>query len=110
MKTTEQLRADVESAKQSVATAELALKARLSETLVRCDAGNCGKAFEVRELEYIQTQFYVPPHGCTGGDYWKDGEGRWRCPHCGFTNRLYDKPDITALKGLFKSVRVEHER
>jgi hypothetical protein len=94
-------------AAQALAAIDKEISERKSQTLVRCA---CRLAFEVRELEYIQTQFYVAPHGCTGGDYWKNGEGQWRCPDCDHINRLYDKPDIEALKGLFKSVVVKAER
>ena len=56
-------------------------------------------------LVYIQTHWYVQPSGCAGGDYYKQGEGNWDCLSCGRRNRLYDKPEITALKPLFMSVR-----
>jgi len=79
-----------------------------SLTLVRCEKNvngdGCGQGFEVRELEYIQTHWYVPPRGCTEGGYWKPGEGNWRCPKCGHLNRLYDKPDVESIKHLFLKV------
>jgi hypothetical protein len=86
---------------------------RKSQTLVQCTDNNhgegCGMGFKICELEYIQTHYYVSPHGCNGGDYWLQGEGNFDCPSCGHRNRLYDRPDIQKLKSLFKSVRDEHE-
>ena len=80
----------------------------LSQTSVLCTNSvygkGCGKETEIRDLVYIQTHWYVPPSGCTGGDYWNEGEGQFACPHCGRLNRLYDRPKIQELKYLFKSV------
>ena len=82
-----------------------------SKTLVRCEPPQgCGYGFEIRELEYIQTHYYVLPRGCTEGDYWSPSEGQWKCPKCTFTNRLYNKPDIVKLKSLFKSVLDSYNR
>jgi hypothetical protein len=84
------------------------IKRRKSLTLVRCEntvayGKGCGAGFEIRDLEYIQTYWYEPPSGCSDGDNWWQGEGQWKCPSCGHTNRLYDKPDVTKLKSLFKN-------
>jgi hypothetical protein len=69
----------------------------------------CGKRTQIRNLVYIQTHFYVSPWGCTGGDFWKEGEGAFNCPKCDYRNRLYDRPDIMDLKPYFESVEDEHE-
>lgn len=36
----------------------------------------CGAHFPIAKAKFIQTHFYIEPHGCTGGDYWKQGEGQ----------------------------------
>ena len=79
------------------------------ETEVCCDSYAipkycCGQTSKIKDLTYIQTHWYVSPSGCTGGDYWNEGEGQFKCPHCDQTNRLYNKPDITKLKYHFKEI------
>lgn len=71
---------------------------------------SCGRRTVVSALTYIQTHFYISPYSCTGGDYWKEGEGQFDCPKCGARNRLYDRPDVVALKRYFAAVVKEHER
>ena len=90
-----------------VKSTDEAIAAKLSHTLVRC--GQCRIGHEVRELIYLQTHWYESPHGCSGGDTWHAGEGQWACPDCGHTNRLYDNPDVTALKPLFKLVNDKYK-
>lgn len=80
-----------------------------AETLVQCTTqvatGNGCKAwYAVKDLVYIQTHWYTEPHGCTGGDYWNEGEGQWICPACGHRNRLYATPEVEAMKWRFASV------
>lgn len=50
--------------------------------------GNCKTMHRIKNLVYIQTYWYVQPHGCTGGDYWNTGEGYFICPDCNIRNRL----------------------
>lgn len=98
----------------TLAVIDAKIRERKSQTLVRCDSDSngrgCGAAHEVRNVEYIQTHWYEGPHGCSGGDFWHRGEGQWACPSCGHKNRLYNKPDVEALKPLFKQVTDSHER
>lgn len=68
----------------------------------------CNKKIKIKELTYIQKHFYVSPYGCSGGDYWKEGEGFFICPHCGHLNRLYDRPDFQALRFSFKNIQDEY--
>lgn len=51
----------------------------------------CGARLQIRKLTYIQTYWYEPPYGCTGGDFWHPGEGQFDCPKCGLRNRLIDE-------------------
>jgi len=68
------------------------------------DDRGCGAKLHVSDLVYIQTHWYVPPSGCTDGDYWNTGEGQFVCPKCGCTNRLYERPEVEKLKAHFKKV------
>lgn len=88
----------------------------LSRTVVvcahNCNGKGCGEPTQIKELTYIQTYWYVEPHGCTGGDYWKKGEGNWICPECDHTNRLIDScgpnaEEVSELKYLFKEIKDE---
>ena len=112
--TLEQLIEQRTHAEMLVAAMNVAINRRKAQTLVRCEDNifgtGCSRAFAVGELEYIQTLGYVRPSGCTDGDYWVDSQAEWECPVCRHRNRLYDKPDVVALKCLFKSVREEKRR
>lgn len=78
---------------------------------------HCGNIEPIATQLYIQTHWYTPPHGCTGGDYWSAGEANWICPKCGYCNRwdgIKDKyatmpndfyrPEIIAVKYKFRRV------
>lgn len=92
--------------------ARAALKAEedacLACTEVTCTSSSegrgCGVKTEIKKLTYIQTHWYVEPYGCTGGGFWREGEGRFKCPHCGTVNRLYDRPEVQNLKRHFAGV------
>jgi hypothetical protein len=73
----------------------------LGKTAVVCR--KCKASHEIEALTYIQTHWYVRPYGCTGGDYYNAGDGQWDCPLCGVKNRLYDKPEIMALRARFRA-------
>jgi len=70
----------------------------------------CGAKLAISDLEYIQTHWYTRPDGCNEGDYWNEGEGQFVCPVCGKLNRLYDRPEVAALKTSFKSIKDIHEK
>lgn len=114
MKTLDELRADKARLKEEMAAVDKLIAVELGKTLVRCESSSagkgCGMAMEVRELTYLQTHWYEPPHGCTGGDYWSPGEGQFVCIHCGVRNRLYNRKPIEALKDHFKGVQQEYAR
>lgn len=76
--------------------------------LIACD--RCGRRTRVSRLVYLQTHWYVTPHGCTGGDYWRPGEGQFDCPKCGARNRLYDRPDVVALKPYFAATEDVYDK
>jgi DNA-directed RNA polymerase subunit RPC12/RpoP len=78
------------------------IDAAKSRKRVACN--HCGKRSVVGRLTYIQTHWYREPYGCTGGDYWSAGEGRFACPHCGYENRLIYRPEIESLKRHFAEI------
>lgn len=103
-KTIQDLRNEKAVLLKQVAELDAKINRRLSQTVVKCSNKECSRGYEIRELVYRQTYWYEEPHGCTGGDTWRMNEGQWECPSCKTIMRLYDKPDIVALKHLFKSV------
>ena len=75
------------------------------QILAKIDAGNknrkikcgaCEDYHKIGVLTAIQTHWYTPPHGCTEGDYWNEGELQFVCPETNVKNRLlfnnYDVP------------------
>lgn len=86
----------------------------LSRKYVTCESSvrgkGCGAKLQIGKLTYIQTLWYERPYGCTDGDKWHDGEGQFDCPKCGNRNRLFERPNIEALKYSFKEVVEEHEK
>jgi len=83
----------------------------LRQTVAKCS--HCGKGTTIAKLTFIQTKWYVPPRGCSEGDYWEDDEGQWQCPHCEHIVRLIDpNPQAKLLverKHYFKDIKVKHK-
>jgi len=101
---------EVKAAEEIIKRHEEAAKKATGETLVQCvdqtaTGKGCNKWFPINTLEYIQTHWYVSPSGCTDGDYWKRGEGQWKCPSCGKINRLYCTPEVTNMRASFRCVK-----
>lgn len=82
---------------------------RTVQCLGRNGGGGCKKRTRIASLTYIQTHWYTPPSGCTGGDYWNDGEGQFVCPKCGELNRLYNRPDVEGMSGAFKEINKTYD-
>jgi hypothetical protein len=56
---------------------------------------SCGKMHPIGKLDLLVTHYYIEPHGCTGGDYWREGEWQFLCPYTGERNRLlFDDYDL----------------
>ena len=112
--TLDQLLKERTEAETVVAELNVKINKRRAQTLVRCEdnifGSGCGQAFAIGELEYTQTLHYKSYDDIQNGGYWANGQGEWKCPKCRHRNRLYDKPDIDALKNLFKSVVEERDR
>jgi len=59
---------------------------------------------------YVVTHWYTEPEGCTGGDYWNEGEHQLICNHCDGRIRLIsENKHIMEHKNLFKEIIQEHE-
>lgn len=104
----------VKKAKATLKHEEQVLHAYLGQSLIQCSnfaatGKGCGAWSKINTLTYIQTHWYTAPHGCTGGDYWNQGEGQWICPECQHLNRLYNSPEIENLKPHFKCVENKHK-
>lgn len=51
----------------------------------------CFKRTQISKITIIQDHWYVPPRGCTGGDYWNtSNEVYVPCPKCNTINRICD--------------------
>ncbi len=52
---------------------------------IRFSCPRCGKRSTLSRWVFIKTSYFVPPHGCTGGDYWMQrspSECGIKCPRC----------------------------
>lgn len=98
---------EVKAARDIIKANDEAFEEQNRNTLVQCQI--CKKLHQISSLVYIQTYWYVSPHGCTGGDYWRQGEGRFKCD-CGHLNRLYESKDVEELKQFFSRIEEMRER
>jgi len=67
---------------------------RNKEKEIKCSG--CNNYHKISALDAIQTHWHVPPEGCSGGNYYKEGELQFICPDTNIINRLlfndYDIP------------------
>lgn len=67
---------------------------------IRCN--HCGKLSQIGKLVYIQSYWYEMPYGCTGGDRWLLGEGRFRCgkgrAREEAMSAVVDRPSVEAIE------------
>ena len=87
---------------KSLKTIEQEIATEQSKIVIACSS--CGVQRPIGDVVYIQTHWYVRPYSCTGGDYWNEGEGNFKCLSCGFLNRLYDREEYQKLKYRFKEI------
>lgn len=89
------------------------IKYQESLTVVECSKDSygkgCGAKYNIKNISYIQTHWYESPYSCSSGDQWHQGDGEWECPCCGKRNRLYTRPEIEAMKYLFREIVNEHK-
>lgn len=57
----------------------------------QCRAAGCGRTIMLSSVPLVQTHFYIEPHSCSGGDYWKAGERNLVCPKCSVRHRMIEK-------------------
>lgn len=76
----------------------------------KAPSGGCGTQLSVKKLTYIQTHWWDDDTGSPAGGFHREGEGQFICPKCGKKNRLYERPDVVALKKFFKEVVDQYER
>lgn len=83
----------IERAQRAIARAKETIRLTRQRRRILC---SCEKRHAIGALELLVTHWYVEPHGCTGGDYWEEGEWQFVCPINGTRNRLlfddYDRP------------------
>lgn len=101
---------EVAKAREILEAHKKAIKEQHRNTLLQCTTQvatgkGCGAYTSIKDLVYIQTHWYTPPYGCTGGDYWSQGEGKWICPECQHVNRLYETPEIEERYHHFKEIK-----
>lgn len=114
MKALDSLDKKIAKAKEKVKELEAELDALNGELPIECQSSSngegCGAIHKIKDIVYIQSFWYTSPHGCSGGDYWNYGEGRFRCPSCGVKNRLYNRTWYDQFSNLFKSIEKEYDR
>jgi hypothetical protein len=100
--------------KAEVEDLQTEIRYRQSLTRVTCGDfpvmnGACRASFQIRNVTYVQTFWWDNEPYSEG---FREGEGGFRCPHCGVINRLYRKEDkwLVDLKLLFKAVETDKKR
>lgn len=83
---TQRLLADLARADSALCVAKARLDAHRQARTIACA---CRAAHPIGELALIITHWYVEPHGCTGGDFWREGEWVFACPRTGARNALH---------------------
>jgi hypothetical protein len=108
VKEIQNLKHSQQSLREAINRITLMVATQRREIEVRCytgwnPEGGCGRKFKVKDLTYIQTLYYRD-------DDWHEGEGQFKCPHCGVINRLYNRLHIYDLKEYFKEVEKKYDR
>lgn len=75
----------VERIFKALSKAQADLTAKRAQRELKCC---CGASHAINTLELLVTHWYTEPHGCTGGDYWSEGEFEFVCPTSSARNRL----------------------
>lgn len=91
-RTTADIKADLAEVGRKQRDLKRELDAHRARLTIKC---HCGKRHQIGKLDLLQTQWYVQPFSCSGGDYWKDGELQFICPDTKVRNRLlFDNNDV----------------
>lgn len=100
---------DLKLAQEGVAALQIELREALRRTMVPC--GSCKRNTVVSSLTYIQTHWWDDNTGSPNGGFWRQGEGQFKCPKCGYENRpINNSFKFKSLKPYFKEVVDEHNR
>ena len=78
--------------------------AALRRTFLKCRA--CKKTSRLSNWVFLQTVWWVPPHGCTEGGYWRDEDVDTcfvGCPNCQANIYIYNDPQKDKLRKMAKS-------
>lgn len=97
------LRKRILSLEEKLSKTQQDLNTVKSKQEIQC--GSCGNIDQIGNLIYLQDHWYVSPYSCSGGDYWREGEGGFLCSKCGVKNRLIFESEFwIAYKPQFKAV------
>ncbi len=75
----------------------------IKSSLVKCSYANCGKTSKLSGWIFIQRHWYISPHGCMGGDYWKKSKTEvcnFVCPKCGGEHYIFNHPQRDKIVDL----------
>lgn len=96
---TKKLLAEVAAACASLDAVCEALADHRASRRIKC--ATCDKSHPINKLMLVVTHRYTGPHGCTGGDYWSEGDWCFVCPATGLRNRfLFNDYDVDYEKRL----------
>lgn len=79
---------ETQLAEKNADKAEILRKIEERNGRKKIECASCDKPHAIKTLTLIQTYWYTPPSGCTGGDYWNEGEVNFICPETEVRNRL----------------------
>lgn len=88
---------------------KLRLKIKVNQGKLKYKCPECKKFSTLRDTDAIQKNYYVEPHGCTGGDYWTRNGIMWNCPKCNQKQSLKYE-ELTSWQSMsphFKSITDE---
>jgi hypothetical protein len=79
-------------------------KKAIKRKFIKCPEKDCGKRSRLGDLIYFQDNYYVPPRGCTEGDYHvPQEEGYTFCPHCLAQLKILTK-ELNSYRHIFKKM------
>jgi len=90
------IKASIKYHKQCVQQGNDDLAEARGRRLLQC--GACSIKSPARKWVVFQKEYYISPHGCSSGDYWRDGEKDINCPKCGTWNRCIFKHGKSVAK------------
>lgn len=95
---------ELQSAIKVLRVAEQAVREHRALKTIRCRA--CANYHAIKDMRLIVTHWYVSPYGCSGGDYWDEGEWHAVCPTTETRNRLLFNDRYEDRKTIGKGAEV----